>query len=722
MLPCLIVPAIAAAQMPPPAPQHPVTDTYFGRRVVDPYRWLEDVHSPETKAWLDAQAAYARATLDSLPGRTDFASRALHFADAAPFAIGAVREAGGQLFYVKRPRGANQGMLVVKRSQGGERTLINLEALGGPGKHVSLVDYQVSADGTRLAAVLQQGGAEIGTAHFYDVASGRELPDKVTGIYFDSFYLSADGRTFSYTQRETLPPGTPDMNRYRHLTALVHTIGTPAARDQRVAGKGAGPAIAVADFAGPIARPVDGAAWALAVVYPGDDLYDEVWIRPANKAGGWRKLASVADKIADVYAKDDAIYLVSFLGAPNGRVLRLDGAMPDLAHATIVVPEGTDVLTTGTVMGMGVLLPASDALYVRVARMGAGQLLRIPYGETVKPAMVALPQGMQISDATSNPREPGAMLRLGSWTDPGDVYRYDPSSGTAESTSLVGRNDIDLHDLVAEEVMVKAKDGTDVPLSIIYRKGLRRDGQAPTLLTGYGSYGDVESPAYQRGLNAWFERGGIYAVAHVRGGGELGERWHLAGQKARKHNTWEDFLACAHFLVDNRYTSPQRMGAWSQSAGGILIGRSITTEPAVFAAVVDGVPLADAMRFETDGNGPTNVAEFGTVKTPDGAMALYEMSSYHHVEKGVAYPAVLVTAGVNDPRIPAWQGAKMAAMLQASSSGGPVLLRVSQDAGHFADTMAQRVSDFSDIAAFLLWHFGEAAFQPPRSQEPVASK
>ena len=232
-------------------------------------------------------------------------------------------------------------------------------------------------------------------------------------------------------------------------------------------------------------------------------------------------------------------------------------------------------------------------------------------------------------------------------------------------------------------------------------------------MIGYGAYGDAWTPAYMRYGNAWLERGGILAVAHVRGGGERGEAWHLGGYKQTKHNTWEDFIACAHYLIDHRYTRSAKLGIWSQSAGGILIGRTITTEPALVAAAIDGVPLSDTLRFETGSNGPGNTPEFGSVKTREGAEGLYAMGAYYHVTKGVNYPAVLVTSGINDPRVDAWQGAKMAAALQAASaSGKPVLLRVNYDAGHFADTTAQVNSDWTDGYSFLLWNFGDPDFRP----------
>jgi prolyl oligopeptidase len=231
-------------------------------------------------------------------------------------------------------------------------------------------------------------------------------------------------------------------------------------------------------------------------------------------------------------------------------------------------------------------------------------------------------------------------------------------------------------------------------------------------------------PGYSRRSMAWLERGGVYAVAHVRGGGELGEAWHLAGKKETKPNTWRDFIASAQYLVDNKYTSSAHLGIWSQSAGGILIGRSITERPDLFAAAVDGVPCSDMVREETGPNGPANIPEFGSVKTEDGFKALYAMSAYYHVEPGTKYPAVLVTAGANDPRVDPWEGAKMSARLEAdTTSAHPILFRVNYDAGHgLTDTVQQQVSDWTDIFTFFLWNFGDSQFQPAALGQQSAAK
>jgi prolyl oligopeptidase len=271
-------------------------------------------------------------------------------------------------------------------------------------------------------------------------------------------------------------------------------------------------------------------------------------------------------------------------------------------------------------------------------------------------------------------------------------------------------------DLEAVEVKIPSYDGTLVPLSIVQRKGLKLDGSNPTFLFGYGSYGFSQNPFFVPLMLAWHERGGIGAICHVRGGGEYGEEWHLAGKGPTKPNTWRDFIACAQYLVDKKYTSPARLAGVSGSAGGITIGRAITERPDLLGTALIGAGCSDMLRQETTANGVPNIPEFGSTKTEEGFKALYGMSAYHHIKDRTAYPAVLLDTGINDPRVDSWQMAKMAARLQAAStSGKPVLLRVDYEAGHgVGSTEKQIQEELADEWSFLLWQFGVPEFQPSK--------
>jgi prolyl oligopeptidase len=304
---------------------------------------------------------------------------------------------------------------------------------------------------------------------------------------------------------------------------------------------------------------------------------------------------------------------------------------------------------------------------------------------------------------------PGGLFKIVGWTRPALIYRYDPKLGWLKTDLQTSSDSEKTLDLQVESVSVKSHDGVLVPLTIVYRRGLKRDSSNPTYVMGYGSYGATIDPFFDNVYVPWFEAGGILAFAHVRGGGEFGEAWHKAGSKDKKPNTWLDFIACAEYLIDQKYTSPAHLAGGGTSAGGILIGRAITERPDLFKAALINVATTDMLRAEYQMNGPANVAEFGTTKDKTSFDQLFEMSAYHHVKDGVRYPAVLLSTGMKDTNVDVWQAAKMAARMQAiSNHDGPVLLRVDPEAGHdqWGSTRGQIQELRADQLTFLLWQLG----------------
>ena len=458
-----------------------------------------------------------------------------------------------------------------------------------------------------------------------------------------------------------------------------------------------------------------GSKYAIGLVKPGVSPNSNYYIEPVEAVGtsnsAWRKFADLSDKVKDVAVEGDDLYLLTFKDASRYKILRTDARHPDLSSAEVVVPS-TEVVVQD-------MSAAQDALYVQVLDGGINRILQVPYGPKPKAENLALPLDGSISLMGSDPRVPGTLLGLTSWRRGGRYYAYDPNSNQVTEThlQLAGPFD-DPSDLVSMEVKAKSYDGTLVPLSIVHKKGVKLDGSNPTLLGGYGAYGIVTySPGFDPTQIAWYERGGIIATCGVRGGGEYGEDWHLAGKGPTKPNTWRDFIACAEYLVDKKYTSPAHLAGKGASAGGILIGRAITERPDLFAAAVIVSGVLDALRNETTSNGVGNIPEFGSTKTKAGFKALYAMSSYHHVKDRTPYPAVLLTVGMNDPRVDPWESAKMTARLQAAtSSGKPVLLYVHYATGHgrIGATEQQIQESMADQWSFLLWQLGDPAFQPPK--------
>ena len=704
---------------PPVAAVKPVTDVYYGKKITDPYRYMEDLKDPEVQAWMKAQNDYTRAVLASIPGRTKLLARIEELDQSVP-RVGAERLPGDLYLISKRLPTEEVAKLYLRQGLTGEdRLLVDPEKVTlaptslGKGKN-RIMYFAPSRDNKYVAVGIAPGGSERDTEmHFFETASGREIGDVIPRAWASGPNWLADNRSLVYTKLQKLPPGAPATEIEQKVRSYLHVLGTDSEQDPAVFGYGAVPSISVDPtyFASVTAQP--NWKYALGGISNGTSPNNVFYIEPVADLGGtnsaWRKVADFSDDVADIEVHGDDLYLLSFKDALRYKVLRLDARQPDLANAETVVPQSQAVVTA--------ISPAQDALYVTLLDGGLNRVLRVTYGAHPQVEEVALPVKGTVGLAT-DPRLPGALAYLTSWAKAVKIYAFGPEAKQVTDTKIqpAGPYD-DPANIESVEVKVRSGDGTLVPLSIIYPENLKFDGSNPTLLEGYGAYGIPIPPFFDSKLLAWYERGGVYAVCHVRGGGEYGEEWHLAGKGSTKPNTWHDFSACAQYLIDNKYTSPAHMGGTGGSAGGILIGRTITDRPDLLGAGIDVVGCSDMLREETTANGVPNIPEFGSTKTEDGFKALYAMSAYHHIHDGTAYPAVMLETGINDPRVDPWQMAKMTARLQAATaSGKPVLLRVEYAGGHggIGGTKKQAQERLADVWSFLLWQFGAPEFQPPK--------
>jgi prolyl oligopeptidase len=696
---------------PPVAPVRPVTDTYFGVKVVDPYRYMENLKDPEVASWFKAQNDYTRSALAAIPGRAALLERIKQLDESAPARVTDVRRLpGGRYFYQKRLASEDVAKIYMRDGLNSEEKLIvdpaKYATPGGP--HDAISYYAPSLDGRYVAFGVSPAGSEDAVLRVIDTQTGRETGDVIDRVQFGSPSWLPDGHSFVYNRLQKLGPDSAPTDRYLKSRAYLHVLGTGPDKDALVFGDGV-PGVQIVPTDIPFVVTPPGTSYAIGIIAHGVQNEVTAYAAPTKSLAGaevpWKKLCDVQDDITgfDIYGDD--VYLQSHKDASRFKVLHTKLSNPDVAHADVVLPPSEAVVRN--------IAAAEDALYVQELDGGLGRLVRIPYGRA--PQTVALPFDGSLGLSATDQRVPGTLLDMASWTKAAKILAYDPATKQVTNTKLqpAGRFD-DPADVESVEVKAPSYDGTLVPLSIVYKKGLKLDGSNPTLLEGYGAYGITLDPFFDPKLLAWFERGGVFAVAHVRGGGEYGEDWHLAGKLLNKPNTWKDFIACAEYLINHHYTSTPHLAIEGGSAGGITVGRSITERPDLFAAAIDAVPSSDMLRMENTPNGPPNIPEFGTVKNEDGFKALYEMSAYDHVKDGTAYPAVLVTTGFNDPRVISWQPGKMAARLQAAtSSGKPVLLRVDYEAGHgFGSTKTQREVELADQMSFVLWQFGVEGFQP----------
>jgi prolyl oligopeptidase len=709
---------LAAAQSKlPTTPIHEVTENYFGTKVRDPYRWLENTTDAQVVAWMKAQNDFTRATLANIPGRDQLMTR-IKALDNAGTVVSALQVWGGRYFYFKTEPGSDNRKLYVRDKQDApDRLLVDTEKLTtADGKHFSIDYFQPSLDGKYVAYGVSPGGSEESILHVIESATGKVLSDTIDRAQFGQPTWLPDG-SFFYTRTQKLAADAPPTAKFQKLRCYHHVLGADPDKEVAIFGYQVSPEVKVTEDDFPVLAYSPGAPKHLVgLVIHGVkrelDLYATAFKDSVSEKTAWKKVVDDNDAVITFDVHGDSIFLVSHKDASRYKVLRTSLENPNLAQAATVVPESEVVVVN--------IAAADDALYVQDLDGGIGRLQRLPYrGATIQPVKLAFDGAIQA--LVTNPTETGAWLELTSWTKSPLWYSLDSRSGKLIDTHLVTPSPVDFSQIESEEVKAKSADGTMVPLSIVHKRGMTLDGSHPTWLEGYGSYGVTLDPTFRPTQLAFLERGGVFAVAHVRGGGEYGEDWHVQGQKLTKQHTIDDMLAGAQYLIEHKFTSPAHLAGEGTSAGGITIGGAITQRPDLFGAALIRVGDSDSLRSELMTSGPANIPEFGTVKEPDGFKGLFAMDAYQHVKPDTPYPAILLTTGVNDPRVAPWQAAKMAARLQASTnSGKPILLRVDYDAGHgMGSTKTQRDEEQADEVAFLLWQLGVPDFQP--GQTPVAT-
>ena len=708
----LVGASLAIAQTFPAAPPvRDVTDTYFGVAVPDPYRYFEDMKNPDVAAWMKAQAEYTKAVLAKVPGRDALAKEIAERGDAVSARVFDVQRMGEKVYYQKRLANENIPKLYVREGfAGAERLLVDPELVkNDDGTHSSLDYYAPSPDNKYVVAGISPAGSEASVIRIIDVATGKPLGDTIDRAQYASPSWLADGRLI-YSRLQKLGPDAPVTDKYQNQRVFLHTVGTDPDKDVALFGAGVSPLAKLEPVELAVAGVPPGSKWAVAAAVNGVQREIRLFVAPVASLDGantpWVKVTERSDEVTDFTMQGDDLYLLSHKGASRFKVLKTSLAKPSVATAEVVIAPSAAVVTG--------LAAGNDAIYVRKMNAGMSELWRLPRGAK-SAEKIALPYTGDIETLNVDPRRRDAIIDLGGWTHAGGFYVYDPAARKLVDTKLQPQGPYDNPpDLVSREVMAKAADGTMVPMSIVHRKGLAMDASNPTILYGYGAYGISQTPFFRPTWLPWFDRGGVLAVAHVRGGGEYGEDWYKAGYKATKPNTWRDAIACAEWLIANKVTSTPKLSIMGGSAGGIFVGRSITERPDLFGAAVNQVPVSDTVRAETTSNGIPNIPEFGSVKTEEGFKALLAMSAYHNVKDGVKYPAMLLTTGINDPRVDAWEAAKMAARLQAAStSAKPILLRIDYEAGHgFGTTKKQAYEERADTFAFLFREAGVKPFAP----------
>lgn len=694
----------AAVKKPAAAPVKPVIETLFGRKITDNYRYMEALDRA-TIEWMKSEGAYTRSVLDSIKPLARLNTEVAKFSASFGLIQGYVHF-GSRGIYEERAPGSDNFDLMVSDGAG-IRKLVDVAALraANGGKPYAINYFLASPDGNKVAVGISEGGSEDASITVYDAASGAKIGGPIDRAQFGATSWSDDSKLLYFIRLQKSAANAPESDKYLNATADAWDLKSEPV-----------PVLGASLGHGPALTPVEAPAIAISVGSPvaaalsinGVQNELAMWLAPIAQVNDpkvvWTKFITRDDDVTSVDMRDAEIFLLSHKDAPTFKVLTLHAGQP-LRSASTLLPA-----QTGRVIEA--IHAAADALYV-LARHGAySQLLRIPAGST-SIEEVQLPFRGHIDEAFADPRTPGITLDISSFTTPPREFVYQPANKDFSELKIGARGNFATSDYSLSDLQAKAADGTLVPLSLVQPKSAK--GAQITIIEAYGSYGISEVADFSVRRAAAMREGITYGVCHVRGGGELGEQWRLGGKDANKHNTWGDLIACSEYLIARGTTTPAKLFILGGSAGGITMGRAMTERPDLFAGVLDLVPAANPLRAEFTAGGPANIPEFGSISTAQGVANLYDMDTIQHIKKGTQYPAVMITTGLNDPRVAPWEPAKLAAALQASGTAKPVLLRIDAEAGHgIGSTKTQGDELQADIIAFVFWRAGLPEWQPSR--------
>jgi prolyl oligopeptidase len=675
------------ALTPPPTRRDDTVEVCHGVSVADPYRWLEQAETPEVEAFRVEQEKHLRVHLDAQPGRTAIESRL-----RALFSIGTLSPPvprGGRYFYEKRTGAQEQPVLYVRQGRdGSDRVLLDPARLAADAA-CALDWHYPSPDGRLLAYGLSEGGDEKSTLRIRDVSTGTDFGDAIPFTRACSLEWLPDGSAFYYT-RYPEPGSVPAGGENYDRRVFFHRLGTDWRADPLVFA-----AQAKEDWPNIHLSP-DG-RWLAVSVSKGWTRTD-VHLKDRSSDGPFQPVVVGEDAIFGVEARNDALYLHTNLGAPRFRLLRVTPEHPQRESWQELLPESEDVLE-------GVAAFGGSLLAVRLREASSRLLVHDLLGRLVRE--VALPVLGSVAGLTGEWDGDETFVGFSSYTYPPAVFRLALPPRETELWQRV-EADVDVRAFVTRLEHFSSRDGTRVSMFVVHHRERPSDGTGPAVLTGYGGFSVSHTPAFGRSLLLFLERGGLYAVAHLRGGGEYGEDWHRAGMLDRKQNVFDDFLAAAEFLIANGDAATDRLAIMGGSNGGLLMGAALTQRPELFRAVVAQVPLLDMLRYHHFRIARLWIPEYGDPDTPEAFRWLHAYSPYHHVLDGRAYPAVLLAAGESDSRVDPMHARKMAARLQvATSSGRPVLLREETRAGHGqGKPVTKLLEEWTDVWSFLFTELG----------------
>jgi prolyl oligopeptidase len=669
-------------------------DEFHGVKVEDPYRWLEaDVReSPEVAEWVKQQNAVARAYLDAIPQRPAIERRLTELFDYERYSP--PRQEGGKYFYLKNDGLQNQSVLYVADRYDTEgRVLVDPNTWSEDGT-VAMRAFAASDDGRYLAYARADAGSDWQQIYVLDVDTGKLLDDHLKWARFTGIDWTKDGTGFYYNRYPEPPPGEQYQTAALNQMVYFHKLGTKQEEDQLVYRRPDHP-----DWGFSVA-PTEDNKYLVLSISPSTDPQNQVHVRERSAAADepWTELiGDFENEFSFIGNIGEKFFFLTDLEAPTKRIVSMDITKPGRQHVTEVVPA-----QKGTLVGASILSERIIAQYLVdvMTEVDVFDLAGKPLGKVERPGFGSIDGFGGDQDDTET------FFTFTSYNTPARIYRYDVISG---ETQMVRQPDLkfDPDEFTVEQVFYNSKDGTRVPMTLAYRKGLRRDKPQPTLLYGYGGYTISLTPGFTPDYLAWMEMGGVLAVANLRGGGEYGEEWHLAGKTLKKQNVFDDFIAAAEWLIAEGYTSREKIGIMGGSNGGLLVGAVMVQRPELFGATIPMVGVLDMLRFHQFTAGQFWRDEYGKVENEDEFKALLAYSPYHNV-KPAKYPPTLIMTADTDDRVVPMHSFKFGAALQRAQQGdAPILLRIESRAGHGGGTPVKKLIEIAaDRLAFLSKNLG----------------
>lgn len=679
-------------------PEKKVVETYHGYQIEDPYRYLENLDDSLVQQWMKNQNQKAENYIDRIQNKNKLIELQQHIDAAQEQHISHIKVSNqNQYFYLKRQSNENVAKLFFRDSFDSlEQLLFDPKDYNSKTKDPYIINYiQPNWTGSKIAVSLTQKGKEISDLIIIDTATKKQLPDIISNVWPSNqggISWLPDGSGFSYLQYFGTNPKSIEFS--RDTKSYIHYIGKK--NKTEIFSRAHNPNLGLTKEDFPYTYIQSQNTKYIIGYTPGAGSYYNAYYNSIQQPAtdNWKLLFKKSDKIKSFEIINDSILFLTANKAPNYKLCKTSIIKPDFENPEVLIPTMTDkTITDFTVTSEGIF-------YVTSKNGVKAQLYSL--SKNKKNKQIQLPENYGAIFLNSKGHQyPELWIEASGWTTNNKRYEYRDQTLSLKTLYNHEKNNF-FNDIIVEEIEVPSHDGALIPLSIVYKKGTKKKGNNKLLLIGYGAYGISMSPRFSISRLLWVKEGGIFAIAHVRGGGEKGDFWHKQGHKTKKANTWKDFIACSEYLIYNKYTSSKNLAVWSGSAGGIMIGRAITERPELFGAAIIEFGSLNMLRSEMRSNGALNTKEFGSIDNPEEFKALLEMDAYYHIKKNTEYPPLLLTAGLNDPRVPAWFSGKfMAKMLASDTSKNEKLFLVDSKAGHGIDnTKTQEFERYAHILAF----------------------